>query len=101
MECCRVLPDVTEPLQSITELLWNVAGHHGAVTETIDFAHPYTHAMTNPTHHTKQHIDRFTQFPTTTLQSPHWLQRDGPNSPPRLPFPFDDNDSHLIHASLD
>ena len=31
-------------------------------------------------------------------QWPHWLQWDAPNSPPKLPLPFDD---HLIHPSLD
>jgi len=25
------------------------------------------------------------------VHSPHWLQSDAPNSPPKLPFPFDDH----------
>jgi len=42
-----------------------------------------------------------THFCTTTQQRPHWLQQDAPNSPPKLPFPFEDNHTHLIHLSLD
>ena len=34
-------------------------------------------------------------------QSPHWLQWDAPNSPPKLHLPFDDHHPHLIHPSLD
>jgi len=44
---------------------------------------------------------RCTQFCTTTLQSPHWLQWDAPYSPPKLPLPFRRSPPHLIHPSLD
>jgi len=37
---------------------------------------------------------------TTMQQSPHWLQLDAPNSPPKLPLPFQ-RSPHLIHPSLD
>jgi len=39
----------------------------------------------------ERQLHRFTHVRTTTQQSPHWLQWDAPNSPPKLPFPFNDN----------
>jgi len=41
---------------------------------------------------------------TATEQSPHWLQWDAPNSPPKLPISLwwsPPHDLHLIHLSLD
>jgi len=50
----------------------------------------------------KLHLDRFTQFRTTTpLQSPHWLQWNAPHLPPKLPLSFRRSPSHLIHPSLE
>ena len=37
----------------------------------------------------------------TMSQSPHWLQWDAPNSPPKLSFPLRWSPPHLIHPSLD
>jgi len=48
----------------------------------------YSHAMTSLTHLPKQQLDRCTHLCTTMQQSPHWLQRDAPNSPPKLPIPL-------------
>jgi len=42
----------------------------------------------HPTHRPKRQLDRCTHFRTTTQQSPHWLQWDAPNSPPKLPIPL-------------
>jgi len=51
----------------------------------------YTNAWADSTHLPIWQLDRFTHFCTTTQQCPHWLQWDAPNSPRKLPFPFDDN----------
>jgi len=36
---------------------------------------------TDPTHHPKRHLDRFTHFRTNTPLIPHWLQWDSPSTP--------------------
>ena len=38
----------------------------------------------------QSHFGRAHRSRTTTQQSPHWLQWDAPNSPSKLPLPFDD-----------
>jgi len=41
-------------------------------------------------------------LPHNYASRPHWLQWDGPSSPPKLPFPFDDNHPiKYIHPSTD
>jgi len=37
----------------------------------------------------QSHLGRVRRSRTNTQQSPHWLQWDAPNSPPKLPLPID------------
>jgi len=53
--------------------------------------------MTSPP---QSNLGRACRCRTTTQPSPHWLQRDALNSPPNLPFHFD-NHLNLVHPSLD
>ena len=45
-------------------------------------------AWAHPTRHATRQLDRSTHFHTTTQESPHWLQWDAANSPPKLPLPL-------------
>jgi len=45
-------------------------------------------AWAHPTHHAKRQLDCCTHFHTTMQRSPHWLQWDAANSPPKLPLPI-------------
>jgi len=55
-----------------------------------------------PTHHpkVKRYLDRFTHFGTTTLQTPHTLQLDVPNSPTNYPFPCSNPKTQLTASSV-